>query len=503
MSFSSIHFLLFFPIVTALYFGIPYQYRWLLLLSASCYFYMVFVPAYIFILGFTIIIDFVAGILIERAQGKRRKWLLLVSLVSNIGVLFTFKYFNFVNDNLNELATAIHWNYSFEGLSILLPIGLSFHTFQAMSYTIEIYRGGAKAERHFGYFALYVMFYPQLVAGPIERPQNLLPQFYEKHDFDYRRVTDGLKLMAWGFFKKIVVADRLAVAVNLVYLAPRRYTGIPLIIATYFFALQIYCDFSGYTDIARGAARVMGFNLMRNFDRPYFSTSVAEFWTRWHISLSTWFKDYLFTPLARWHAVRRAPPGQPRAQPFKRIVNQWVRYFDIYVVFIISGLWHGANWTFLIWGALHGTYLVLSLATKASRTKIIKSIGLNHFPLLLRWFRVFVVFNLVTFAWIFFRARNVSDAFYVATHLFAGINFSEAFGPILEAQLGTLRSDLLITILLILILESVQFVVDNGGSARSMDRKPAWARWAAYYILIAAIIFLGEYQTQQFIYFQF
>ena len=503
MSFTSLHFLLFFPIVTTLYFAIPYQFRWLLLLAASCYFYMVFIPAYIFILGFTIIIDFVAGILIERAQGKGRKWLLLISLVSNIGVLFTFKYFNFFNANLNQLATAIHWNYSFEGLSILLPIGLSFHTFQAMSYTIEVYRGGAKAERHFGYFALYVMFYPQLVAGPIERPQNLLPQFYEKHDFDYQRVTDGLKLMAWGFFKKIVVADRLAAAVNLVYLAPQKYTGIPLIIATYFFAFQIYCDFSGYTDIARGAARVMGFNLMRNFDRPYFSTSVAEFWTRWHISLSSWFKDYLFTPLARWHTVRRAPPGQPRAQPFTGIVNRWARYFDIYVVFLISGLWHGANWTFLIWGALHGTYLVISLATKAPRTKTIKATGLNHFPLLLRWFRVFVVFNLVAFAWIFFRARNVSDAFYVATHLFAGINLSEAFGPILESQLGTLRSELLVTILLILILESVQFVVDNGGGAKSINSKPAWARWAAYYILIGAIIFLGEYQTQQFIYFQF
>src|SRR5258705_1017657 len=238
MSFTSVQFLLFFPIVTALYFAIPYQYRWLLLLSASCYFYMVFVPAYIFILGFTIIIDFVAGILIERAQGKRRKWLLLISLVSNVGVLFTFKYFNFFNDNLNELAAAIHWNYSFEGLSILLPIGLSFHTFQAMSYTIEVYRGDAKAERHFGYFALYVMFYPQLVAGPIERPQNLLPQFYEKHDFDYDQITSGLKRMAWGFFKKLVVADRLALYVNDVYAKPQAYNGLQLSIAMGFFVYQ-------------------------------------------------------------------------------------------------------------------------------------------------------------------------------------------------------------------------------------------------------------------------
>jgi len=464
---------------------------------------MAFIPAYIFILAFTIIIDFVAGILIEGTQGKRRKLLLIVSLVSNIGVLFTFKYFNFFNDNLNQLATAIHWNYSFEGLSILLPIGLSFHTFQAMSYTIEIYRGGTKAERHFGYFALYVMFYPQLVAGPIERPQNLLPQFYEEHDFDYQRVTDGLKLMAWGFFKKIVIADRVAVAVNLVYLAPQKYTGIPLIIATYFFAFQIYCDFSGYTDIARGAARVMGFELMKNFDRPYFSTSIAEFWTRWHISLSTWFKDYLFTPLARWHNTRRPKIAASDKASSKRITNHWVRYCDIYIVFLISGLWHGANWTFLIWGALHGTYLVIAVMTKGSRTKLIKSIGLHQYPLVLQWFKVFVVFNLVSFAWIFFRARDVSDAYYVATHLFTGINLTEAFGPILEVQLAMLRPDLLVTILLILVMESSQFIIDSNGGSRCLDRRPVWTRWAAYYGLISAIIFLGEYKTQQFIYFQF
>ena len=503
MSFTSLQFLIFFPLVTGLYFSIPQQYRWLLLLAASCYFYMVFIPAYIFILAFTIVIDFVAGILIEGSQGKRRKWMLIISLVSNIGVLFIFKYFNFFSDNLNQLAQAIHWNYASEGLSILLPIGLSFHTFQAMSYTIEVYRGNTKAERHFGYYALYVMFYPQLVAGPIERPQNLLPQFFEKHDFDYQRVTDGLKLMAWGFFKKIVVADRVAVAVNLVYLAPQKYTGIPLIVATYFFAFQVYCDFSGYTDIARGAARVMGFELMKNFDRPYSSTSVAEFWTRWHISLSTWFKDYLFTPLARWHNTRRPATVASGGLPARRIANHWVRYFDIYLVFLISGLWHGANWTFLIWGALHGTYLVVALLTKGLRTKLIKSIGLNRFPLVLRWSRVFVVFNLVSFAWIFFRARNLSDAYYVATHLFARFNLSEAFSPISEKQLGTLRPDLFVTILLILILESVQFVVDMGGGSSSLNRRPIWTRWAAYYALIAAIIFLGEYHTQQFIYFQF
>jgi D-alanyl-lipoteichoic acid acyltransferase DltB (MBOAT superfamily) len=462
---------------------------------------MAFVPVYILILGFTIVIDYFAGIFIETAQGSRRRWLLILSLVSNIGVLFVFKYFNFFNANLQGLAEAIHWNYPIRSLNILLPIGLSFHTFQAMSYTIEVYRGSQKAERHFGIYALYVMFYPQLVAGPIERPQNLIHQFYEKHDFEYARVTDGLKLMAWGFFKKIVIADRLAVAVNLVYNQPHKYTGIPLIIATYFFAFQIYCDFSGYTDIARGAARVMGFNLMRNFDRPYFARSVADFWTRWHISLSTWFKDYLFTPLARWHTVRRRGSDTSARRP---ISNQGARYFDIYVVFLISGLWHGANWTFLIWGGLHATYMVISLATKRLRTKSLQAVGISHYPRLLTLFKVFIVFNLLVFAWIFFRANNVRDAFDIVSHLGAGINLRESLGPMLATQLGTPRSELIIAVVLILFLEVVQWVNEYGGGVKNiLNSKPVWLRWAAYYSLIAAIIFLGEYQTQQFIYFQF
>jgi D-alanyl-lipoteichoic acid acyltransferase DltB (MBOAT superfamily) len=306
MLFNSIQFLIFFPAVTALYFGLPHRLRWAWLLAASCYFYMAFMPSYILILGFTIVIDYFAGLAIENAEGRRRKLFLAASLAANVGVLVVFKYFNFLNANLKGLAEALRWNYPVESLAILLPIGLSFHTFQAMSYTIEVYRGAQPAERHFGIYALYVMFYPQLVAGPIERPQNLLHQFREVHRFDYERVASGLRLMAWGFFKKIVVADRLAVPVNLVYGEPEKHTGLALLVATYFFAYQIYCDFSGYTDIARGAARVMGFELMKNFDRPYAARSVAEFWTRWHISLSTWFKDYLFFPLARWHAARRA-----------------------------------------------------------------------------------------------------------------------------------------------------------------------------------------------------
>lgn len=289
MLFNSLHFLCFFVIVTTFYFVLPHRYRWFNLLIASCYFYMAFVPAYILILGGTIIVDYVAGIYIEKSTGYRRKFLLMSSLVANIGVLAVFKYYNFLNQNLSLLLQSVGWSNSLPYLSMLLPIGLSFHTFQAMSYTIEVYRGNQRAERHLGIYALYVLFYPQLVAGPIERPQHILHQFYEKHTFDYVNVTNGLKRMAWGLFKKVVIADRLAMAVNTVYDNPTAFVGMPLIVATVCFAFQIYCDFSGYSDIAIGAAQVMGFRLMKNFDRPYFSTSISEFWRRWHISLSTWF----------------------------------------------------------------------------------------------------------------------------------------------------------------------------------------------------------------------
>nr|MBP6334133.1 MBOAT family protein [Bacteroidia bacterium] len=263
MLFNSVHFLFFFVVVTALYFSLPYKFRWLLLLISSCYFYMALIPIYILILGFTIVIDYFAGIFIEQASGKRRKTFLILSLVANIGVLAIFKYYNFINLNFSHLLESFSLSNPIPYLSILLPIGLSFHTFQAMSYTIEVYRGNQKAERHFGIYALYVMFYPQLVAGPIERPQNLLPQFRINHDFDYDRVTSGLRLFAWGLFKKVVIADRLALVVDTVYSNPHEYNSMSLIIATVFFSFQIFCDFSGYSDMALGTARVMGFKLMK------------------------------------------------------------------------------------------------------------------------------------------------------------------------------------------------------------------------------------------------
>ncbi|MEI7983341.1 MAG: MBOAT family O-acyltransferase, partial [Bacteroidota bacterium] len=341
MLFNSIQFLLFFPLVTFLYFILPFRYRWLLLLLASCFFYMAFIPIYILILAITIVIDYYAGIYISQSTGKKRKFYLVISIISTCLVLFIFKYFNFFINNFNFIGSLLGLKYPVHILHILLPIGLSFHTFQSLSYVIEVYRGHQKPEYHFGIYSLYVMFYPQLVAGPIERPQNLLHQFHENHSFDYSNVTNGLKRMAWGMFKKIVIADRLALVVNFVYNDPANQTSLSIILATVFFAFQIYCDFSGYSDIAIGAAQVMGYKLMNNFDRPYFSETIADFWKRWHISLSSWLRDYLFLPLAYFFS------GKMKKESYLRIdSNQLIYAFATLITFTICGLWHGAAWTF-------------------------------------------------------------------------------------------------------------------------------------------------------------
>ncbi len=393
MLFNSFAFLVFFPVVTILYFILPHKLRWMLLLSASCFFYMFFKPEYILILAFTIVIDYFAGILIENEQEKtKRKKYLILSILSNVGILAVFKYYNFINDNITGLGLLFGLKNPVPYLSWVLPIGLSFHTFQAMSYTIEVYRGSQKAERHFGIYSLYVMFYPQLVAGPIERPQNMIHQFYVKHKFDYNNAVLGLNLIAYGLFKKVVVADRLAVYVNQLYINPTGANTVAAILGTCFFSIQIYCDFSGYSDIARGCAKFMGYDLMINFNRPYLAKTIPEFWTRWHISLSTWFKDYVYIPL-----------GGSRA-------GKWRWYRNFIIVFLISGLWHGADWTFIIWGALHAFYAIFGIITQDARQKLAKGTGLARFSGLHKFINQVVVFILVTFAWIFFRAGSMDKA---------------------------------------------------------------------------------------------
>lgn len=486
MLFNSISFLWFFPIVTAAYFLLPHRWRWALLLAASCWFYMTFIPVYILILAFTIVVDYYAGILIENARGPTRKRYLLASVFANVGVLFVFKYFNFFNANLAALARALDWNYSLSGLGLILPIGLSFHTFQAMSYTMEVYYGRCKAERHFGVYALYVMYYPQLVAGPIERPQNLLPQFHAEHCFDYDRVARGLQLMLWGMVKKVVVADRLAVLVDQVYNHPGAYGGGTVLLATYFFAFQIYCDFSGYSDIALGSSQVMGITLMQNFKRPYFAQSIPEFWRRWHVSLSTWFRDYLYIPL-----------GGSRASAARR-------YANAFIVFIVSGLWHGANWTYLVWGAVHGAYMILSLAARGAREQLAGALGLTRFPSLVRAFNIILTFHLACFAWIFFRANTLADAWTLIGRLvppWESLDGPSLWGSLLH--LGLAPWDLRIAFGAVAGLLVLDMFQEAGPLRQRLAARPAWLRWSLSYAALFAILFLGKFTLKQFIYFQF
>lgn len=473
MLFNSVEFLVFFLVVSILYFRLPQKGRWIMLLAASCFFYMFFKAIYILILFFTIVIDYYAGILIENEQDpKKRKFFLSWSIVANVGVLAFFKYFNFLNGNLSGLLTWMGYENPVPYLSILLPIGLSFHTFQAMSYTIEVYRGNQKAERHFGIYALYVMFYPQLVAGPIERPQNVLHQLKEYHKFDYYLFKSGLNLMLWGFFKKLVVADRLAVYVGKVYGDPTYYDALQIAIATLFFAIQIYCDFSGYSDIAIGAARTMGIDLMTNFNRPYFSTSIREFWSKWHISLSTWFRDYLYIPL-----------GGNRVAFSKQI-------FNFSLVFMISGLWHGANWTYIVWGALHAIYIVTFM--------ILNKYGALNFKhnFITKTLCIIITFLLVDYAWIFFRANTVHDAFYISTKLFTGNWSLSGYKPF--EDFGTIS--ILISILVVAYTLVVEYYTEprTTGTFRTTRKEVMFATFN-----LALIIILGYFNQQTFIYFQF
>jgi alginate O-acetyltransferase complex protein AlgI len=517
MQFNSVDFLIFFPIATVLYFVFPHKYRWFLLLLASCIFYMAFIPEYIIVIFISILIDYYAGLSIEKHPQAKKKYLLL-SIGATCLALFIFKYFNFFNSNIASLAKLMHWNYPIKPSHILLPLGLSFQRFQSLSYVIEVYRGRQKAEHHFGMYALYVSFFPLMTSGPIERPYNMLHQFYEEHPFEYKRVTDGFKRMAWGLFQKVVIADRLALIVNQIYDTPTNYEGLPLMIGTFFFTFQIYCDFSGYTNIAIGAAQVLGFRVMENFNIPYAAKSIGEFWKRWHISLSTWLRDYLFLPIS--YAVSR----KIQTERFMAMRTDVLAYSaGTIITMLIAGLWHGANWTYVLWGGLFGFYLMFSVWTRKIRKKFVRFVRLNKVPRARNVSSVLITFCFVCIAWIFFRASHLDDAFYIITHLL----------KITFAQLGdlewTIRSfifrlneitfdtplrfnnqpvtsvgNFLIAFAGIALIE-ISHIFQRRGDFRDMlGRQALWIRWFAYYCLIMAIIFFGVFDsTDQFIYFQF
>lgn len=493
MLFNSFSFFLFFIFVSFSYYTLPHKYRWMLLLCASSYFYMAFIPKYILILFATILVNYLAGILLEKNNEMYKKYILWITILINIGILAFFKYFNFFIENINTFGQVIHWNYSFSLLHIILPIGLSFHTFQALSYVIEVYKGRQKTERHFGIYSLYVMYYPQLVAGPIERPQNLLHQFHEKKFFKSTDITEGLKRMAWGFFKKTVVADHLAIIVNTVYSSPQDFTGPILIMATVFFAFQIYCDFSGYSDIAVGASKVMGISLMENFRRPYFSKTISEFWKRWHISLSSWFRDYVFIPL-----------GGSFFSPIKTFRN-------ILIVFILSGFWHGANWTFIIWGLLNGFYLVIENIYRYFYSKNIYILNmLSTFLGFSRYIQILTTFAFTCIGWVFFRANSLTDAFYILRNFGNGTGdfivniFNYYTWKNLFSLHGLITKNIFVIAFVSLIVFIIVEIIERRISIwQKIAEQPVWFRWFMYYSLVFSIITFGSFGLQDFIYFQF
>ena len=479
MLFNSLGFVAFFIVVTCLYYALPWSGRWKMLLVASCYFYMAFVPVYILILLATILIDYFMGILIADAQGARRKTYLVISIVSTCAVLFIFKYYNFFMSTSDRVSHLLGFSPNLPYSHLILPIGLSFHTFQSLSYVIEVYMGRQAPERHFGIYSLYVMFYPQLVAGPIERPQNLLHQFYEHHHFSVENLMRGLSMMAWGYFQKMVIADRAAMYVNRVYAGWRGASGLELLIGSVLFAVQIYTDFAGYSYIAIGAARVMGFELMTNFNHPYFAKSIGQYWGRWHISLSTWFKDYVYFPL---YGDKVTVPRH---------------YRNLLITFAISGLWHGANWTYVIWGVYNGLLLVME-------------------GLVGKWWRkgwawttarhvVTLLFVLIGF--IFFRSRTVPQAFSIIGRIATSTSLTKAsFEHAILLATGDSSSLALMAATFLLtagmfILEAMQ----EGRKAFFKDSIAQSIRWQAVAIvlLFQVVMIFGVLRASSFIYFQF
>ena len=488
MLFNSLSFLIFFPCVFVLYYALPFRFRKYMLLIASYYFYMCWKPEFIVLILFSTLVDYFCGLGMVRYPG-RKKWLLAISLTMNLGLLFFFKYLNFFGETLTALCRAVSIPFSAPALSIILPVGISFYTFQTMSYTIDVYRGKLKPEPDFITFALFVSFFPQLVAGPIERASNLLPQLKTEHKFDYKNVTWGAKLMVWGFFKKMVVADQLAVLiVDPVYLNLEKYQGGILVLATCAFAFQIYCDFGGYSDIARGCAKMMGVDLMVNFKSPYFfSHSIGNYWQRNHVSLSQWFTEYVYIPL-----------GGSRKGRVKQ-------YWFTTITFFLSGLWHGAEWSFVVWGLLQAVYLNLERLFHRPKEPP-KSPPLHLLAIV-------TTFALSCFSLIFFRAANIGEALYVVrnalwdigtpalywTGLMTNLTGPEALG------LGVREAAFLLGALLLLFLYDL---ADERTDAIAMvSRWPAAVRWGCYLGLVMIVLIFGVYgpgyDVRAFAYFDF
>ncbi len=478
MLFNSIEFAIFLPVVFCLYWFVLNKHlrnQNLLLLISSYIFYGWWDWRFLSLIIFSSFVDYSVGIALSKETNERkRKLLLLISIVVNLGLLGFFKYWNFFIENFSNAFTLFGNTFDSSRLNIILPVGISFYTFQTLSYSIDIYRKKFKATKSILDFFAFVSFFPQLVAGPIERAKNLLPQFYEKKEFDYKKSVDGMRQILWGLFKKVVIADNCAVFVNDIFANSGHYSGSTLLIGAVFFAFQIYCDFSGYSDIAIGTARLFGFNLMRNFAFPYFSRDIAEFWRRWHISLSTWFRDYVYIPL-----------GGSRG-------NNLVKIRNTFVIFVVSGFWHGANWTFIAWGFINAIYFIPLLLFGLNRKNQDTVAEGKLLPGIKESFQIFSTFFITVIAWVFFRSKSISDALVYISRMFSASLFS----------LPDISSSILNVLILIFVL--VEWLQRDKQHALQMDnvRIPKFLRWGLYYVIIMVIAGFGGSQ-QDFIYFQF
>lgn len=494
MLFNSIDFLIFFPIVAIVYYVIPKKAKTLWLLIASYYFYMSWNAIYALLILTSTVVTYISGILISKADSvKKKKWVVAGSFTINLGILFFFKYFDFLLDNINAVTSKVGISVISNPFDIVLPVGISFYTFQALSYTVDVYRKDIDAEKNFFRYALFVSFFPQLVAGPIERSGNLLSQIQRLKDeklFDYKKVVSGFSLMCWGMFLKMVLSDHLSVFVDGVWNNLHMAGMTATIIAAIAFSFQIYCDFGAYSTIAIGAARMMGFDIMENFNTPYFSTSIAEFWRRWHISLSTWFKDYLYIPL-----------GGSRCSKIKK-------YRNLMITFLVSGLWHGANWTYVIWGGIHGIYQVVGDLLKPVKEKLVRLFKVDVTASSHKAGKILVTFILTTFAWIFFRADTLSDA---------GMFFRRMITrpdpwALFDGSLYTFGTDvkdfhIIVVAMLALLLADILRYVKKVDVGEYLYRQNLWFRWIVLFALILMCVIYGAYginfNSAQFIYFQF
>lgn len=488
MLFNSYQFAIFLPIVFIVYWIIPDKIRWLFLLLASYYFYMSWNIKYVFLILFTTIISYLCALLIFNSKNHEMKkvWL-SVALVSSLGLLFVFKYFDFFCEIINEMVKPFTIPISSFTANLVLPVGISFYTFQTISYVIDVYRDNEVPEYHFGKYATFISFFPQLVAGPIERTSDLLPQIKAKHYFDYNKATYGMKQISWGVFKKVVIADTLALFVDSMYGDFLHYNGMVLFIVAVLFSIQIYCDFSGYSDIAIGTAKLFGIDLMTNFSSPYFSKSIKDFWSRWHISLSTWFRDYVYIPL-----------GGNRCSKTKNALN-------LFITFVLSGLWHGANKTFIVWGAIHGLGQIIekNLLPLQKNNKFDMKLPSR----IMKGIRIIVVFVFVSFAWIFFRADSLWDARYIITSMFVGIIHPVTYvrdGLHMAVEIGLNSFELSKMALYISLLFFFDFFSMRMDVIQTISNQKKVVRWGIYISFILFVLtMIPSGGNKNFIYFQF